>query len=96
MYAIRSYYDFETIRGATSITKGSTTFGVMSADKVSLKMTHKKQVKNLTFVTELDEENKTRWVAANQLTIDMVNKYQDDVTSELEAMLKLSEKRSQE
>ena len=53
-------------------------------------------MKNLTFITEPDEEGKLLWIAANELTIDMVNKYEDFLTKILESMHKFSEKKSKE
>lgn len=88
--------NFETIVGSNSISQGKTTLSVINKNKVALKVQHKGKVKNLTFKTESDEENKLRWVAANALTIDMVNKYEDYLTKTLESMHKLSEKKSKE
>ena len=88
--------NFHTIRGSNSITQGKNTLSVVNENKIALRVEHKKTVKNLTFETQLDEENNLYWVAANDLTIDMVNKYEDFLTSTLESMLKLSEKRSKE
>jgi len=88
--------NFETIRGSNSISQGKNTLSVISPEKVALRTEHKGQVKNLTFEKVLDEENKLYWIAANELTIDMVNKYEDYVTKTLESMYKLSEKKSQE
>ncbi|MCK5029586.1 MAG: hypothetical protein KAR57_08125 [Bacteroidales bacterium] len=88
--------NFETIRTGNSIKKGKNTLSVISENKIALRTEHKKKVKNLTFVTKLDEENKLYWVAANQLTIDMVNKYEDYLTKTLGSMLELSEKKSKE
>jgi hypothetical protein len=85
---------FETIRGSNSITKGSTTLSIVSENKIALRIEHKKEVKNLTFVTESDEEGNLYWVAANEITIDIVNKYENVVTKALESMYKLSEKES--
>ena len=88
--------NFHTIRGSNSITQGKNTLSVVNENKIALRVEHKKTVKNLTFETQLDEENNLYWVAANDLTIDMVNKYEDFLTKTLESMLKLSEKRSKE
>jgi hypothetical protein len=88
--------NFETIRGSTSITQGSNTLSIVSENKIALRIKHKKEVKNLTFITKSDEEGTLFWVAANQITIDMVNKYEDVVTKALESMHKLSEKKSKE
>ncbi|MBN1949993.1 MAG: hypothetical protein JW801_02265 [Bacteroidales bacterium] len=88
--------NFKTIRGSNSITKGKNTLSVVNDDKIALRIEHNKSVKNLTFITQPDEENKLFWMAANELTIDMVNKYEKDLTKILEDMLKLSRKKSQE
>ena len=87
---------FETIRGSTSITQGKNTLSLIDENKIALRIMHKKTVKNLTFITEPDEEGTLFWVAANEITIDMVNKYEDVVTKALESMHKLSEKKSKE
>ena len=87
---------FETIRGSTSLTQGKNTLSVINENKIALKIEHKKQVKNLTFETQADEENHLYWVASNQITIDMVNKYEKDLTNILEDMVKLAEKKSKE
>jgi len=88
--------NFETIRGSNSITQGKTTLSVSNENKIALRVEHKKEVKNLTFEQIPDEENNLYWVAANELTIDMVNKYEDYLTKTLESMHKLSEKKSKE
>lgn len=88
--------NFETIRGSNSISQGKTTLSVINENKIALRVEHKKQVKNLTFETKPDEENQLYWVAANELTTDMVNKYEDFLTKTLESMYKLSEKKSEE
>ncbi len=87
---------FETIRGSTSITQGNNTLSIIDKDKIALRIIHKKTVKNLTFITEPDEEGTLFWVAANEITIDMVNKYEHVVTKALESMHKLSEMKSKE
>ena len=88
--------NFKTIVGSNSISQGKTTLSVVNDNKVALRVEHKGKVKNLTFETQPDEENKLQWMAANDLTIDMVNKYEDYLTKTLESMYKLSEKKSQE
>jgi hypothetical protein len=88
--------NFETIVGSNSISQGKSTLSVINDNKVALRVSHKGQVKNLTFETQPDEENKLQWVAANELTTDMVNKYEAYLTKTLESMHKLSEKKSQE
>lgn len=88
--------NFEEIRGSNSISQGKNTLSVINPNKVALRIMHKKKDKNLTFITEPDEENKLHWVAANQLTTDMVERYEDDVTKILESMHKYSEKKAKE
>lgn len=88
--------NFETIVGSNSITQGKTTLSVLDKNKVALRVEHKGSVKNLTFETQPDEENNMRWVAANDLTTDMVNKYEKYLTKTLQSMYKLSEKKSKE
>jgi hypothetical protein len=85
---------FETIRGSNSLTQGTTTLSIVNENKIALRIEHKKEVKNLTFVTEPDEEGDLLWVAANEITIDMVNKYENVVTKALESMYKLAERES--
>lgn len=88
--------NFKTITSGNSINEGKISLRVINDDRIVLRVEHKKKVKNLTFETKLDEENKKVWVAANDLTIDMVNKYEGYLTKTLEDMHKLSEKKSKE
>ncbi|MCK5170378.1 MAG: hypothetical protein KAQ75_10905 [Bacteroidales bacterium] len=88
--------NFETITSGNSIKQGKSTLSVINKNKIVLRTEHKKKVKNLTFVTKPDEENKLHWVAMNSLTIDMVNKYEEWLTETLESMFELSEKKSKE
>jgi hypothetical protein len=88
--------NFETIRSGNSINEGSNSLRVINENRIVLRTEHKRQVKNLTFETKLDEENKLIWVPANELTIDMVNKYEDYLTKTLESLFKLSEEKSKE
>lgn len=88
--------NFKTIRTGNTIKEGKSTLSVINENKIALRIDHQKRVKNLTFITKLDEENKLYWVPANQLTIDMVNKYEEDLTEIFESMLELSEKKSKE
>lgn len=88
--------NFETIVGSNSISQGKNTLSVINKNKIALRVQHKGKVKNLTFETQPDEENKLYWVAANPLTTDMVNKYEDFLTKTLKSMHKLSEKKSKE
>lgn len=79
-----------------SVKKGKTTLTVFSDEKIVLRTMHKKSVKNLTFIKKANEENKMQWVAFNQLTIDMVNKHEEDLTEVLMEMLELTRKKAQE
>lgn len=88
--------NFKTITSGNSITEGKTSLRVINENRIVLRVEHKKKVKNLTFITKPDEENKLQWMAGNPLTIDMVNKYEDYLTKTLGNMHKLSEKRSKE
>ncbi|HAN19719.1 MAG: hypothetical protein A2X13_14235 [Bacteroidetes bacterium GWC2_33_15] len=88
--------NFKTIRTGNTIKEGKSTLSVINENKIALRIDHQKRVKNLTFITKLDAENKLYWIPANQLTIDMVNKYEEDLTEIFESMLELSEKKSKE
>jgi len=88
--------NIELIRSGNSLKKGKHTLTVFSKEKIVLRTTYNKQVKNLTFVKEANEENKMIWVASNQLTIDMVNKHEEDLSEILMEMHELSVKKSQE
>ncbi|MCG8697484.1 MAG: hypothetical protein MI922_05480 [Bacteroidales bacterium] len=87
---------FETIRSGNSIHEGKNSLRVINENRIVLSVKHKGKVKNLTFETQLDEESKLIWMASNQLTIDMVNKYEDFLTKTFESMHKLAEKKSKE
>lgn len=87
---------FSQVRGSNSVTKGETVLSVLSEEKIALRFKHKKTLKNLTFEKVPDEESNLVWKAVNQLTIDMIYKYEGDVRKELEKMLKLAEKKSKE
>ncbi len=82
--------NFKEIRGGNSLNQGKSSLRLLSNEKIIVKIDHKKSVKTLTFIKKKDEEGNTFWIAANQLTIDMVNKYEDDLTKVLEDMLELS------
>lgn len=82
--------NFKVIRGATSLNEGKNSLRLLSDDKIIIRMDHKKSIKTLTFVIKKDEEGGTYWMADNQLTTDMVNKYEKDLTEVVEEMLKLS------
>lgn len=84
--------NFKTIRGGNTITDGKTSLRLLAQDKIVLKIDHKKSVKTLTFVKAKDEEGNDYWVSGNDLTTDMVNKYEDDLTKILEKMLETSRK----
>ena len=87
---------FSQIRGSNSVTKGNTLLTVFSENKITLRLEYKKSVKNLTFETTPNEEGNGVWKAANQLTIDMINKHEDVVRKELETMYKLAKEKSKE
>ena len=86
--------NFEEIRGTTSINDGKTSLRLLSSEKIILRLDHKKSVKTLTFVKEADEEGEKFWISANKVTTDMVNKYENTLTKELENMLKISRKQA--
>ncbi|OFX82331.1 MAG: hypothetical protein A2W99_09775 [Bacteroidetes bacterium GWF2_33_16] len=88
--------NFKTITSGNTIKQGKNTLSVINENKIALRIEHQKKVKNLTFITKLDEENKLYWVPANPLTIDMVNKHEETLTEIFESMLELSEKKSKE
>ncbi|MDX9695121.1 MAG: hypothetical protein RBT49_04950 [Bacteroidales bacterium] len=88
--------NFKTITSGNSIRQGKTTLSVVNENKIALRIEHQKKVKNLTFITKLDAENKLVWIAANPLTTDMVNKHSEDLVKELEEMLELSRKKAKE
>ncbi len=88
--------NFETINSGNSIKQGKNSISIISENRIALRTTHKKKVKNLTFVLKPNDENKLMWVAANPLTIDMVNKYEEYLTETLESLLELSRKKSKE
>jgi len=88
--------NFKTITTGNSINDGETSLRVINDKLVVLRVEHQNKVKNLSFEIKPDEENQPMWVAANDLTIDMVNKYESYLTKTLQSMYKLSEKKSKE
>jgi hypothetical protein len=88
--------NFETINSGNSIKEGKNSISIINENRIALRTTHKKKIKNLTFITKTTEENKLIWVAANPLTIDMVNKYEEYLTETLTSLLELSRKKSKE
>jgi len=88
--------NFKTIKTGNSISQGRTVLSVVNENKITLRIDHNKKVKNLTFITKLNAENNLVWFPANDLTIDMVNKYEETLTETFDEMLKLSEKKSKE
>ena len=88
--------NFKTITTGNSISKGKMVLSVVNENKIALRLEHTKKVKNLTFITKTDADNNVIWIAANPLTIDMVNKYEKDLTEYLHEMLELSRKKSKE
>ena len=88
--------NIELIRSGNSLKKGKHTLTVFSKEKIVLRTTYNKQVKNLTFVKKANDENKMIWVATNQLTTDMVERHEEDLTEILMEMIELSRKKSKE
>jgi hypothetical protein len=88
--------NFETINSGNSIKEGKNSISIINENRIALRTTHKKKVKNLTFITKENEDNELIWVAANALTIDMVNKYEEYLTETLTSLLELSRKKSKE
>lgn len=88
--------NFESIRTGNSLTKGDNSLRVINENRIVLRTEHKKRVKNLTFVREKNEDGEFEWIAKNQLTIDMVNKYEEFVTETLQEMLEYSVEKAKE
>jgi hypothetical protein len=88
--------NFKTINSGNTIQQGKNVLSVINDNKIALRIDHQKKIKNLTFITKLDAENKLVWVPANPITIDMVNKYEETLTEIFESMLKLSQKKAKE
>lgn len=88
--------NFEAIRSGNLIKQGKNSLSVINENRIALRTEHKRKIKNLTFIKKLDKENEFHWVAANQLTIDMVNKYEEYLTETLTSLLELSRKKSKE
>jgi len=86
--------NMDLIRSGNSIKKGKSTLTVFNENKVVLRMTYNKQVKNLTFVKEATEDHKMVWKADNQLTRDMVDRHEEDLTEELMKMLEETRKKA--
>lgn len=88
--------NFKTITSGNTIQEGKNVLSVINENKIALRIEHQKKVKNLTFITKTNSEDKVIWIPANPLTIDMVNKYEETVTKILTSMLELSDKKSKE
>ncbi len=88
--------NMELIRSGNSVKKGKSTLTVFNEKKIVLRMTYNKQVKNLTFIKEADDENKMVWKASNQLTADMVDRHEEDLTEELMKMLEETREKAKE
>ncbi len=82
--------NFKDIRGGNSIADGKTSLRLLSNERIIIRMNHKRSVKTLTFIKKPDEEGKTFWQAANQLTTDMVNKYEKELTKTVNKLLEIS------
>ncbi|MDA3891770.1 MAG: hypothetical protein PF517_08920 [Salinivirgaceae bacterium] len=88
--------NFSEIRGTTSLTEGKNSLRLLGQEKIIIKMKHKRSVKTLTFIKKKDEEGQKYWVAANKLSTDMVNKYEDDLTKVWDTMLELSREQAKQ
>ena len=88
--------NMELIRSGNSVKKGKSTLTVFNDKKIVLRMTYNKQVKNLTFIKKATEDNKMEWVASNQLTADMVDRHEEDLTEELMKMLEETREKAKE
>lgn len=88
--------NMELIRSGNSVKKGKSTLTVFNDKKIVLRMTYNKQVKNLTFIKKATEGNKMEWVASNQLTADMVDRHEEDLTEELMKMLEETREKAKE
>lgn len=88
--------NFGEIRGGNSLKDGKASLRLLTQEKIILKIDHKRSVKTLTFIKKLDEEGGKYWVAANKLTIDMVNKYEKDLTKSLTKMLEISREKAKQ
>ena len=86
--------NMDLIRSGNSLKQGKHTITVFSKEKIVLRTTYDKQVKNLTFIKKANDENKMEWIAANQLTTDMVERHEEDLTEILMEMLELSRKKA--
>jgi hypothetical protein len=86
--------NFETIRGGNTINDGKTSLRLLAQDKIVLRIDHKKTVKTLTFTKGKDEEGNQYWISGSEITTDMVNKYEKDLTEILEDMLELTREKS--
>ncbi len=88
--------NFETINSGNYIKEGKNSISIINENRIAFRTTHKKKVKNLTFITKKNDENELIWVAANSLTIDNVKKYEEYLTETLTSLLELSRKKSKE
>ena len=88
--------NFESIRTGNSLTKGQNSIRLINENKIVLRTKHQKKIKNLTFVKKENKEKELVWIADNQLTIDMVNKYEEFLTEVLQEMLEYSTEKAKE
>ena len=88
--------NFESIRTGNSLTKGQNSIRLINENRIVLRTKHKKKIKNLTFVKEKNKDGNLIWIADNQLTIDMVNKYEEFLTETLQEMLEYSAEKAKE
>lgn len=88
--------NMELIRSGNSLKKGKHTLTVFSEKKIVLRTKYNRQIKNFTFVKEANDENEMVWVADNQLTTDMVERHEEDLTEMFMDMLEESRKKAAE
>ena len=88
--------NFESIRTGNSLTKGQNSIRLINENRIVLRTKHKKKIKNLTFLKEKNKDGNLIWIADNQLTIDMVNKYEEFLTETLQEMLEYSAEKAKE
>lgn len=88
--------NMELIRSGNSLKKGKHTLTVFSEKKIVLRTKYNRQIKNFTFVKEANDENEMVWIADNQLTTDMVERHEEDLTEMFMEMLEESRKKAKE
>ena len=88
--------NMELIRSGNSLKKGKHTLTVFSEKKIVLRTKYNRQIKNFTFVKEANDEKEMVWIADNQLTTDMVERHEEDLTEMFMEMLEESRKKAKE